>query len=174
VGNLVWQRGPYGTCLKVGPQNTQANAWHQREGWPSRFVGGSGRSAVTIVMGSMRKDLCPSPNQPCLDGFEFVDRVGLNLSGDAVFALYFLVHLPCPPSLTLNRIGCGDGVEGRREGQSRRPRLRPHGVWGAASWNSGRWRKADGEAQFSSALPSLRGSRESPQAPAMEYVIVAE
>src|SRR5215471_6711743 len=49
------------------------------------------------------KDLCPSPNQSLLDGFEFVDRVGFNRGGDAVFALYFLVHLPCPPSLTLNR-----------------------------------------------------------------------
>src|SRR5215472_3492399 len=52
-------------------------------------------------MGSM--DLCPSPNQSFLDGFEFVDRVGFNRGGDAVFALCFLVHLPCPPSLTLNR-----------------------------------------------------------------------
>jgi len=42
------------------------------------------------------KDVRPSPNQSCLDGFEFVDRVGFNRSGDAVFALYFLGHLPCP------------------------------------------------------------------------------
>jgi hypothetical protein len=31
----------------------------------------------------------------------------------------------------------------------------PPGVRGAASWNQGRWKRADGEA-FSSALPSLR------------------
>ena len=49
------------------------------------------------------KDGCASPNQSCFDDFEFVDRVGFNRGGDAVFALYFLVHLPCPPSLTLNR-----------------------------------------------------------------------
>src|SRR5215469_3706534 len=44
------------------------------------------------------KDLCPSPCQCCLDGFQFVDRVGFNRGGDAVFALYILGHLPCPPS----------------------------------------------------------------------------
>ena len=36
------------------------------------------------------KDLCPSPNQSCLDGFEFVDRVGFNRGGA-------LGHLPGPP-----------------------------------------------------------------------------
>ena len=88
------------------------------------------------------KDGRPSPNLSCLDGFEFVDRVGSNRSGDAVFALYFLVHLPCPPSLTLNRIGCGDGVEGRREGQSRRPPwgLTASGAPQAGTHDNDRWR----------------------------------
>ena len=42
------------------------------------------------------KDLCPSPSKCCLDGFEFVDRVGLNRGGDALFARDILVHLPVP------------------------------------------------------------------------------
>ena len=40
---------------------------------------------------------------------------------------------------------------------------------------SGRWRRVDGETQFSSALPSLREvAGKSPQAPAMAHGIVAE
>jgi hypothetical protein len=45
------------------------------------------------------KDVCPGPNQVCLDGFEFVVRVGLNRGSDAIFARYVLGHLPCPPSI---------------------------------------------------------------------------
>ena len=70
------------------------------------------------------KDLCPSPNQSFLDGFEFVDRVGFNRGGDAVFALYFLVHLPCPPQLNAQSKSGGDGMEGR---QGARP-VGPPGV----------------------------------------------
>jgi len=54
---------------------------------------------VTTVIGVDAEDVCPSPNQSCPDGFEFIDRVGLNRGGDAVLALYILGHLPCPPSL---------------------------------------------------------------------------
>jgi hypothetical protein len=60
-------------------------------------------------------------------------------------------------------------VEGRRGGQPRRPPWGLAALTAAASWNWGRWRRADGEAQFSSALPSLRrplGLRWVPQAPA--------
>ena len=42
------------------------------------------------------KDICTSLSQFCLDDFEFVLRVRLNGSGDAVFALYTLGHLPVP------------------------------------------------------------------------------
>jgi hypothetical protein len=43
----------------------------------------------------------PSPDQSCLDSFEFVDRVGFNRGGDAVFARDILGHLPCPPRKAL-------------------------------------------------------------------------
>ena len=61
---------------------------------------------MTTVIGVDAEDVCPSPNQSCPDGFEFIDRVGLNRGGDAVLALYILGHLPCPPSLSaeLNRV----------------------------------------------------------------------
>jgi len=68
-------------------------------------------------------DLCPNPSQFCLDGFEFVDRVGFNRGGDAVFAPYVLGDLPSPPSIPNG----GGGVEGRREALSRRP-SRPCGA----------------------------------------------
>ena len=42
------------------------------------------------------KDICPSPNQLCLDDLEFVLRFGLNRRGDPVFALYILGHLRVP------------------------------------------------------------------------------
>ena len=45
------------------------------------------------------KDVCPGPNQICLDDFEFVVRVGLNRGSDAIFARYVLGHLPCPPCI---------------------------------------------------------------------------
>jgi len=42
------------------------------------------------------KDICPSPNQLCLDDLEFVLRFSFNRRGDPVFALYILGHLPVP------------------------------------------------------------------------------
>ena len=56
---------------------------------PRRFLGDDGD-------GVDAKDLCPSPSQCCLDGFQFVDRVGFNRGCDAVFALYFLAIFPVP------------------------------------------------------------------------------
>jgi hypothetical protein len=91
------------------------------------------------------KDLCSSPCQCCLDGFQFVNRVGFNRGGDAVFARYILGHLPCPPNLTPNQIG-------RR--------------WcGGSTWGS----------TPSTLQPTaLRGLGWAPQSPAMKYIIVAE
>src|SRR5262249_42516510 len=55
------------------------------------------------------KDVGPGLNQVCLDDFKFVVRVGFNRGSDAVFALYILGHLPCPPCIPRMEV-----VEGRR------------------------------------------------------------
>ena len=47
------------------------------------------------------KDICPGPNQFCLDDLEFVLRVSFNRRGDAVFARYILGHFPYPPRKAL-------------------------------------------------------------------------
>ena len=172
----------------TGPQDwtliNSKNACTQEIGAIGRHRNGAGPSRSSSTLwpalrlfpnygdGVDVKDGCPSLDQVFLDGFEFVDRLGFNRGGDAVFALYFLVHLPCPPGLMLNRNrvemvwradeGLGPSTLRGSCGAGRR-KLR------LATLEEGRRRGS-----ISSALPSQRGSRESPQAPAMEYVIVAE
>jgi len=51
--------------------------------------------------GAGAKDICPRPNQLCLDDLEFVLRVSFNRRGDAVFGRYILGHFPCPPRKAL-------------------------------------------------------------------------
>jgi hypothetical protein len=101
------------------------------------------------------EDVCPSPNQSCLDDFEFVDRVGFNRGGDAVFALYILGHLPCPPSLK-RRIKSGKivwRVDVRVNPVDPPGTLRRLGV--AASWNWSQW-SSEGRQSSPVGPPSLR------------------
>ena len=42
------------------------------------------------------KDLCPSPCQCCLDGFQFVDRVGLTVAVMRYLHATFLAIFPVP------------------------------------------------------------------------------
>ena len=105
------------------------------------------------------KDLCPSPNQCCLDGFEFVDRVGSNRGSDPDLHSTFLAIFPVPQlHAQSNRVEIvwrvDVGVNLRRPSwvlqRLGRRKLEFH--------DNDRWRKADGDAQFSSALPSLQRS----------------